>query len=297
MATDIRRVTVVPKLPPRQQDSFKNKYGHILTVGGSRGMAGALSLMTNAALRGGAGLVTFATPETVQPMVVPICPCATSIPLSCDAQGQLTPDSVRQMLSGVRHDVIAMGPGMGPGVGVQNMVRAALGQDKPLVLDADGLTHLAAMDNWATQRCCPMVLTPHPGEFSRLIGRSTKDVQAAREDLAVAACRGWLAAGKEDLPLVLVLKGAGTIVTDGLRVYVNDTGNAGMATGGSGDVLTGLLAAVIGQGLTPFDAACLAVHAHGRAGDLAAGHLGQVSMIASDLLDFLPQAMREAVGQ
>jgi NAD(P)H-hydrate epimerase len=260
-------------------------------------MVGAVALASNAALRGGAGLVTFAAPETVQLAAAALCPCATSVPLACEGGGELAAPAMRQVLQAARAaDVLAVGPGFGVGARQQEIVRAALEQDKPVVLDADGLNNLAKIDGWPTIRRCGVVLTPHPGEFSRLTGRTIADIQAARQAAAVAAVREWLSAGPagpDFPPLVLVLKGAGTVVTDGRRVRLNATGNPGMATGGSGDVLTGLTAALIAQHLPPFDAACLAVHLHGRAGDLAAQQLGEPSLIATDLLDYLPAAMIE----
>ncbi len=196
-----------------------------------------------------------------------------------------------------RADVLAAGPGMATGAVQQQIIRALLEQNLPLVLDADGLNNLLAIDRWPSLRRCPAVLTPHPGEFSRLTGRSTDAIQADREAAVLAAMETWLAAAPQDAgPLVCVLKGAGTVVCDGRRLYVNETGNPGMATGGSGDVLTGLIVALIGQHLQPFEAACLAVHCHGRAGDLAAEKLGPVSLIASDLLDHLSEAMKEVVA-
>jgi len=137
------------------------------------------------------------------------------------------------------------------------------------------------------------VLTPHPGELARLIDRPIGDIQADRQATAVAAVSEWLESATESLPLVLVLKGHGTVVTDGRRVRINATGNPGLATGGTGDVLTGLTAALLAQGLSPFEAASLAAHVHGRAGDLAATDLGQAGMIATDVIDRLPQALRE----
>jgi len=257
-------------------------------------MVGAVSLAANAALRGGAGLVTFAAPAPVQLTVATLCPCATSLPLDCDEAGGLAPSSARQVArAAAAADVLAVGPGMGTGPGPAGLVRAALQQDKPLVLDADGLNNLAALDGWPRWRRCPIVLTPHPGEFSRLTGRGVAEVQADRRGAALAAARLWAGAGAA-APVVCLLKGAGTVVTDGERLYVNRTGNPGMATGGSGDVLTGLVAALIGQGLEPFDAACLGAWAHGRAGDLAAAKRGQASLIATDLLDYLPAALKPA---
>ncbi len=274
-------------------------------------MIGAPALAANAALRGGAGLVTVAVPETVQLAVASLCPCATSIPLKCDKKGDLAPQAVGQMLIAAEaSDVLAVGPGMGVSGGADNIVRAAIGQDKPVVLDADGLNNLARIDGWAGLRRCPLVLTPHPGEFARLTGQSVEQIQAGREASAVVAAEQWTCGtgvppvsenenmAETSMPRstgvspVIVLKGAGTVVTDGLRVFINKTGNPGMATGGTGDVLTGLVAALIGQGLDTFDAACLGVHLHGLAGDLAAEKLGQTSLIASDLIDFLPEAIK-----
>jgi NAD(P)H-hydrate epimerase len=285
-------------LARRKADAHKGDFGRVLIVGGSRGMIGAAALAANAALRGGAGLATVAAPQTIQRAVAALCPCATSIPLACDERGEPTREAVRQVLDAAgRSDVLAVGPGMAVGSGQRGIVRAVLEQEAPVVLDADGLNNLCAIDGWAAARRCALVLTPHPGEFARLTGRPVGQIQSARGDTVLAVARGWAAAGKADQPLVCLLKGAGTVVTDGRRAYVNATGNPGMATGGTGDVLTGLLAALIGQGLSPFDAACLAAHCHGRAGDLAAGKVGQVSLIASDLLDHLPAAMAEVTAE
>lgn len=290
----IERVTALPELPARRLDAHKGDFGRVLVVGGSRGMIGAPALAADAALRGGAGLVTVAAPETVQLTVASLCPCATSVPLACDADGSLAAGAVRQMLDAAKvADVLAVGPGMGVSPPAVALVRAALEQEKPLVLDADGLNALAHIERWPEIRRCGAVLSPHPGEFSRLTGAAVGAIQSDREPRAVAAARQWAGSGGADAPLVLVLKGAGTVVTDGRRAFVNDTGNPGMATGGAGDVLTGLIAALIGQGLGLFEAACLATHLHGLAGDLAADELGEAPMIASDLIDFLPDAFEE----
>ena len=290
---EYRRVRAVPKLPRREREGHKGSYGHVLVVGGSPGMIGAPALAANACLRAGAGLVTVAVPEGIQQAVAVLCPCATSVRLACDGKGQPHNSAVRQLLEQLAGcDVLAMGPGFGLTPGYVQLVRAALEQEKPAVLDASGLHDLCAIGDWPSRRHCPLVLTPHPGEFGRLAGVSPKDVQKDRLNLAVTCARRWAGHGSRQLPLILVLKGAGTIVTDGRRVYVNGTGNPGMATGGAGDVLTGVIAALIGQGLAPFEAAVLGVNVHGRAGDLAARDLGEVSMIASDLLDYLPRAMK-----
>jgi NAD(P)H-hydrate epimerase len=291
-------VTKLTGLAPRRRDGHKGDYGRVLVAGGSRGMIGAVALAANAALRGGAGLVTFAAPGEVQLTIAALCPCATSVPLACDSAGLLAPESVRELMAAAGGcDVLAVGPGMGQGSGQLNLVLAALEQGKPLVLDADGLNNLVRADGWPGRRQCPLVLTPHPGEFARLTGKSVEEIQADRQSAATDAVKAWAGrSARQGLPLVCSLKGAGTVVTDGKRAYVNRTGNPGMATGGTGDVLTGLVAAFLAQGLEPFEAACLAVHTHGRAGDLAAAKLGEAPMIAWDLLEFLPAAMKEAVG-
>jgi len=295
MPEEIERIETLPKLPPRQPGGHKGDYGRVLIVGGSVGMVGAVALAANGALRGGAGLVSFAAPETVQPIIAPLCPCATSVALACDAKGQVSAKAVRQLSDAARQaDVVAIGPGLAVGVGQKNLVLAMLELDRPVVLDADGLNNLAGTDGWPGRRRCALVLTPHPGEFARLTRRSVKAIQADRQGAAISAVRHWSRSTDPDSPaLVCLLKGARTVVTDGRGVYVNQTGNPGMATGGSGDVLTGLIAALIGQGLGPFQAACLAAHIHGLAGDLAAADRGQISVMASDLLDYLPAAFQQ----
>jgi hydroxyethylthiazole kinase-like uncharacterized protein yjeF len=294
MAGNVQRIRTLPHLPRRRRDAHKGDFGRVLVVGGSGGMIGAVALAANAALRGGAGLVTFAAPRTVQPFIATLCPCATSVALATNAAGELTGEAVRQVTqAAARADVRAAGPGLATGPVQQQIVRVLLGQSHPLVLDADALNNLAAIDDWPTLRRCPTVLTPHPGEFARLTRQETDKVQADRQAAVLAAVRTWLAASNSQAgTLVCVLKGAGTIVCDGKRLYLNRTGNPGMASGGSGDVLTGLIAAFIGQKLPPFEAACLAVYCHGRAGDLAARKLGEVSLIASDLLEFLPAVIK-----
>ncbi len=291
----IERIDTVVKLPARKRDAHKGEFGRVLVVGGSRGMVGAPALAANAALRGGAGLVTVAVPGTIQLAVAAVCPCATSVPLACNEADELTSEAARQMVAAAAAcDVLAVGPGMAVGRRQQDLVQAALEQEKPLVLDADALNNLWRIADWGAIRRCPTVLTPHPGEFARMTGRDVKEIQADREGAAIAAVQEWTGRPAENRPpLVCALKGAGTVVTDGKRMYVNDTGNAGMATGGSGDVLTGLAAAILGQALPAFEAACLAVRCHGLAGDLAAEKLGQVSLTAADLLDYLPAALQK----
>jgi ADP-dependent NAD(P)H-hydrate dehydratase len=213
-------------------------------------------------------------------------PCYLTAPLPQDEHGQLADQAEGELLSLARaNDVLALGPGLGRSPAITALVSSVLAQAQlPVVLDADGLNALQHHSERLKGRSAPLVLTPHPGEFARLLGSDVATVQSQRQELAVrfAAEHG----------LVLVLKGHGTVVTDGRRVYRNTTGNPGMATGGTGDVLTGLIAALLGQKLEPFAAAQLGVHLHGLAGDMARDELGEVSLIASDLLAYLPRALR-----
>jgi NAD(P)H-hydrate epimerase len=279
-------VTTVPALPPRAPDSHKGDFGRVLLVAGSRGMSGAAVLCGSAALRGGAGLVRLAVAADILPVVAAGNPSYMTAPLPDDGQGRLAAPAEAEVLRlAAAGDVVAAGPGLGQSPAVAAVVRALLGRFAgPLVLDADALNVLAGQTEALRGRPVPPVLTPHPGEFARLLGRKVSGDPAERRDLAVrfAAEHG----------VVLLLKGHGTVVTDGRRAYVNTTGNPGMATGGSGDVLTGLIAALLGQRMEPFAAAQLGAHAHGLAGDLARDELGEASLIATDLIAYLPRALR-----
>jgi hydroxyethylthiazole kinase-like uncharacterized protein yjeF len=286
-----QNVTDVPKLPPRKPDGHKGTYGRVLVVAGSKGMSGAAVLCGSGALRGGAGLVQVASPADVQAVVAAGNPCYLTAALPVDVQGQLAEDAIPVILElAGSATALALGPGLGQSGKTGEIVEFVLRQAAiPIVLDADGLNALSKLpSSILSLRESPTVLTPHPGEFARLIKTSTGEVQANRERLALA-----FAAERK---VILVLKGHGTLVTDGKRLYRNSTGNPGMATGGSGDVLTGLIAALVGQGLAPFESAQLGVWAHGRAGDLAAAELSQTGLIAQDLLSYLPKALRERGG-
>ncbi len=282
----IETITRVPMLPPRAPDSNKGSFGKVLVVAGSRGMSGAAALAGGAALRTGAGLVRLAVPSEILSIVSVLNPCYTTFGLTQDEHGRISEQALVEVLNLANdNDVLAIGPGLGRGPSVRGLVHEAIAQiRKPLVLDADGLNALAENIASLNKHAQPLVLTPHPGEFARLVGTSIADVQARREELAVA-----FAAQHQ---VVLVLKGSGTLVTDGRRLYRNTTGNPGMATGGTGDVLTGMIAALIGQHLEPFEAAQLGVYLHGSAGDLARDEYGEAPLIAIDLLRFIPHAFR-----
>jgi NAD(P)H-hydrate epimerase len=278
----------IPKLPRRARDGHKGTYGKVLVIAGSRGMSGAAVLCGRAALRSGAGVVQVATPADVQPVVAGAYPAYTTFPIRQHTDGTFGDGTVEEVLELIRGaDAVAIGPGLGRADATVAFVRRLLSDagETPVVLDADGLF---AVSPFGTEFAAPAgkrVLTPHPGEFARLTGHPAPKTDAEREVQATAFATK--AGG------VLLLKGAATLVTDGARLYRNGTGNPGMATGGSGDVLTGVIAALIGQGLSVFDAAVLGSWVHGRAGDLGAAALGQTALTATDLLDYLPAAFKE----
>ena len=290
--------TIPFKLERRDRAGHKGDYGRVLVVGGSVGMIGAPALASTGALRGGAGLVTMALPEEIQLATAPLCPCATTVSLDTSG-GQITASALATLGRHIDNcDIIVAGPGMSTGADRQQIIRYLLQQDKPLVIDADGLNNLSSVESWPSKRKCPIILTPHPGEFSRLFPQYDRDrsaEQGYRREVAITAATDWLAECP-DHPLVLVLKGEGTVVTDSVRTFVNPTGNPGMATGGSGDLLAGLLAAILCQCADPYEGSAMAVWLHGMAGDLAAEEMTEQSMIASDLADYLPKAMKYAIS-
>ena len=292
-APSIRRVTELPAPPERTADSHKGTYGRVLIVGGSRGMSGAAGLAGLGALRGGAGLVSIAVPEAILPMVAAMEPSYLTIPLPDDAQGKLSAAAHGHLQQVVANQsAVAIGPGWGQSAELTELARRLYTEVAlPLVIDADGLNALAKMPDALASppgpdgQPAPRVLTPHPGEFSRLCGATMREIQENRERLALEFAR--------ERRVILVLKGHRTLVTDGDRLYENTTGNPGMATGGTGDVLTGLITSLAAQGLEAFEAAQLGVYLHGLAGDLAAADLSQPGLIASDLPRYLGAAWRE----
>lgn len=282
---NLERITAIPALSKRPADSHKGLFGSILVVAGGRGMAGAAALTGAGALRSGAGLVRIACSAEVQPTVASFEPSYMTYPLAADSEGLIAFPVSRGVLERfVRDaDVLAIGPGLGHAASIGALVRWVLEDVAiPTVLDADGLNALVGQTELLKPLKRPVILTPHPGEFARLIGKTTAEVQADREGLATAFAR--------EHNIVLALKGANTIVTDGRRIYTNGTGNPGMATGGAGDVLTGVIAAMLGQKLPAFEAAQLGVYAHGLAGDIARDQNGQIGLIAGDIVDSLADA-------
>lgn len=281
----MQRVTQVPPFPPRPASGHKGTFGTVLVVGGSRGMAGAVALAGRAALEGGAGLARLAVPGRILGDVATMAPACTTLPLADAPSGRLHPRAAVEILRALpQADVLALGPGLGCDSDTVMVVRAVLeNTDRPTVVDADGLNCLARIGGLAalTSRPPTLVVTPHPGEAARLLRTSAAEIQRGREAAALRLAEAGA---------VALLKGQGTVVTNGSRLYVNATGNSGMATGGSGDVLTGLVAALLARGLAGFDAAVLAAHVHGLAGDYAAEAKGEAAVTAEDILRCLAPA-------
>ncbi|GEA18530.1 MAG: ADP-dependent NAD(P)H-hydrate dehydratase / NAD(P)H-hydrate epimerase [Moorella sp. (in: firmicutes)] len=275
------------RLPKRDASSHKGLYGHVLAVGGSPGLTGAITLAAAAALRAGAGLVTAAVPQGVHT----ILEMKTTEVMTCSLPetpgGYLSREALDPILERLAQcDVLALGPGLSRDPATMELVKELLPRLKvPAVVDADALNALATDTSILTGDHGPLVLTPHPGEMARLVGTTAARVQEDRLEIARKYAREW--------QVVLVLKGARTIIAwpDG-QAYINPTGNPGMATAGSGDVLTGIIAGLMAQGLEPGVAAALGAFLHGAAGDEARASLGQYALLAGDLLNFLPAVCR-----
>jgi NAD(P)H-hydrate epimerase len=284
-------VREVPKLPPRPAEGHKGTFGRVLVVAGSIGMTGAAALVGRAALRAGAGLVRVATAKSALPIVAAIEPSYTTLPLPEDSGGRVSSKAINAILNAAQENhVVAIGPGMGQSTGLRCVIETLVQQKGlRLLIDGDGLNNLSKLTGWPKKCKADLVLTPHPGEMKRLWSGLFRDqMPEDRRQTATQVAQATQA--------VVALKGAGTVVTDGERIYVNTTGNPGMGTAGAGDVLTGITTALMGQGMGNFDAAVLGVYLHGLAGDLAAAGLGQISLIATDIIDFLPQAFQQTVS-
>lgn len=279
--------TIQKIIPRRKADAQKGDFGRLLCLTGSRNMPGACLLSTESALRGGAGLVTVATaPENPMRLAAAV-PEAMWLSLHTDAAGFMTcSDNQTTLLPHIqRANGILIGCGMGVTEETKKLVRWVLETAKcPVVIDADGLNCLVDCIDISRRQRTDWILTPHPGEMARLTGKTIPDIQTHRAGTAQAFVQAY--------PVTLVLKGAGTIVAQGDIARRNPTGNPGMSRGGSGDVLAGLTAAFVTQGLSAWDAACAAVYLHGMAGDLAAAQRSQQAMLPRDILAFLPEALR-----
>lgn len=268
-------------LPERKSDTHKGNYGKILLLCGSRGYTGAAALASLGALRSGAGLVYLAVPESIYAIEAVKLTEPVIIPLQ-DSCGTYAPAAVCEVLSLLHgKDAVLIGPGIGVSDGSEAVVCAVLKAfNGPVVLDADGINVLRSHKDILRSRTSPTILTPHDGEFLRLGGILYDD----RLQSAITFAK--------EQNVILLLKGHQTIITDGTTSYINTTGNPGMATGGSGDVLAGIIAALLGQGLHPLEAAACGAWLHGAAGDICAEEIGQYGMLPSDMLDVLPRLFR-----
>lgn len=280
----IRRLnheTVLSLLPDRNPWGHKGEFGKLLLLCGSRGYTGAAFFAAMGALRSGAGLVFLGVPESIYVIEAVKLNEPVIFPLP-DVGGRLSADAVPEILSRLpRMDAVLVGPGLGQSEGTLAVVRAVLEKAEcPVVVDADGINVLRAHRDLLRGRKSPTILTPHDGEFARLGGIIGEDRMAAAAALA------------DDLGCVVLLKGHETCVTDGTDGYINPTGNSGMAVGGSGDVLAGVIAALLGAGLPPLEAAACGAWLHGAAGDRCAAELGQYGMLPTDMLSALPRLMK-----
>jgi hydroxyethylthiazole kinase-like uncharacterized protein yjeF len=277
-------------LSPRGRDSHKGSFGHVLVVAGSLGRAGAAVMAARSALRTGAGLVSVATPNGLVPIIQQSIAEAMCVPAAESIDGTLGIGAEHELINAAsKMDACAIGPGLSThaetALCVRNLVPALT---IPMVVDADGLNALAGSVDILKKAKAPVIVTPHPGEMARLSGVPAADVQKDRIGIASAFAKTFR--------VTVVLKGAGTIVASPAgQVFVNSTGNPGMATGGTGDALTGMIASFLAQGHTAEQAACLGVYLQGLAGDLAAGEQGEAGMITGDLIEKIPQAIQTIV--
>ena len=280
----IRRLdhgTVLSLLPDRNPWGHKGNFGKLLLLCGSRGYTGAAFFAAMGALRAGAGLVFLGVPESIYGIEAVKLNEPVIFPLP-DAGGRLSADAVPEILTRLpQMDAVLVGPGLGQSEGTLAVVRAVLEKAEcPVVVDADGINVLSAHRDLLRGRKLPTILTPHDGEFARLGGVIGEDRMAAAAALA------------EELGCTVLLKGHETCVTDGVNGYINPTGNPGMAVGGSGDVLAGVITALLGAGLPPLEAAACGAWLHGAAGDRCAAELGQYGMLPTDMLSALPRLMK-----
>ena len=277
----LRHEDVLALLPDRKENAHKGNFGKVLLLCGSRGFTGAAYLAAMGALRTGAGLVYLGVPESIYQIEAIKLNEAIVFPLP-DREGMLCPEAIPLLADRLpQMDAVVLGCGLGQSQGAEGVVRWVLEQARcPLVLDADGINLLSRHRDVLRGRAGATILTPHQGEFVRLGFPIGEDRMASARQAA------------QELGCVMVLKGHGTCVTDGQREYINPTGNPGMAVGGSGDVLSGIIGSLLGQGLAPLEAAACGCWVHGAAGDQCARDLGQYGMLPTDMLNALPRLLK-----
>lgn len=272
---------VSSKLPERPLESHKGVFGRSLLLCGSRGYTGAAALSAMGALRSGAGLVYLGVPECIYDIEAVKLNEAIVLPLR-DKEGMLSADSMEDInILLQKMDCVLIGPGLGQSAGTFEVVMSVLKSfNKPVILDADGINLISRHKDILRGRTSPTILTPHEGEFCRLTGKMPVDRLSQAADLA------------NELDVIVLLKGRNTVITDGVQTYINTTGNPGMAVGGSGDVLAGIITSLVGQGIAPLDAAACGAWIHGAAGDICAHEIGQYGMLPSDILNVLPRLLK-----
>lgn len=275
------RKKVLDLLPDRPMDGHKGTFGKILLMCGSRGYTGAAALAAMGALRSGAGLVYLAVPESIYDIEAVKLTEPVIIPVN-DEEGHYAQSATAQILPLLAgKNAVLIGPGIGQSKDTEALVCAVLEHfDGPVVLDADGINVMQAHKDILRGRTAPTILTPHDGEFVRFGGNLTGDRMQSAKTLAA------------ELDAIVLLKGHRTIITDGTRTYLNETGNPGMATGGSGDVLAGVIVSLLGQGIAPLEAAACGAWLHGAAGDICEKEIGQYGMLPSDMLNVLPRLLK-----
>ncbi|MBU1007007.1 MAG: NAD(P)H-hydrate dehydratase [Candidatus Omnitrophica bacterium] len=273
----------------RLKDSHKGDYGHVFILAGSRGLTGAAALCANAALRSGAGLVTLGIPDSLNAVMQIKLTEAMTCPLPETKRATLSLKAENEILKRADGcDAVVLGPGLSRDPETIKLIKNLIPKiKKTMVLDADALNAIAGTADILKKAKVPVVITPHPGEMSGLIGKNKDFIQKNRLNVAKRFSNNYNA--------VVVLKGMGTIVADKNSCYINKTGNPGMATAGSGDVLSGIVGSFLAQGIKAFNAARMAVYVHGLAGDLAAKEKGEAGLIASDILDNIPEAIKSII--
>ena len=278
---ELNHETVLSILPDRDPYAHKGKFGKLLLLCGSRGYTGAAALAVMGALRSGAGLVFLGVPESIYAIEAVKLTEAIVFPLP-DEGGKLSAAAIPEILERLpKLDAVLIGPGLGQSEGTTEVAKAVLQSFAgPVVVDADGINVLSRHKDILRGRTAPTILTPHDGEFARLGGVISDDRTASARTLA------------GDLGSIVLLKGHETVITDGEIVYVNHTGNPGMAVGGSGDVLAGIIVSLLGQGIKPLEAAACGAWLHGAAGDRCADKLGQYGMLPSDMVEALPRLLK-----
>ncbi len=286
-----RIISEIPRPPPRDPATHKGQCGRVAIIAGSAGMSGAAQLCGLGALRGGAGLVRVCCPASIAAIIATGEPCLMTQALP-ERDGRLCATADPQLTESLEWaDVIAIGPGLGASDGADDLARTidyVLKADKPIVADADALNAVAAARaDWLTGRAAPTVITPHPGEMKRLADAFGVSIANQQDDAARIAAAHAVA---KQFHCVVLLKGRRTVICDADRAFVCSAGNPGMATGGMGDVLTGLIAALVGQGLDVFDAASLGVHLHATAADHLADVFAPVGYLAREVADAIPGA-------